>query len=549
MNATHVTVLMILISTLTFAQRNEEVIVNAMRDEMKRSMSELVEEGYDKPFFISYTVTDITSVTISASLGGVVQAYDGPSRSKSVRLLVGDYAFNDESMNANSSRYDDSFDVDISMPLDNDYAGIRRSLWAATNSVYRSAARAFKDHQRTLKEKNKSIGDVPHNRFAKAPVIQVVESGIAYPVDRKKLESLVRELSATFAAFPDIRNSEVTLHYAEGYTYFLNSEGTYTRRAVNIATLRAEAQHKNEKGNLVSDQVSYRSLTPDNFPSIDDMKKELKLMAENLSVAKDGEKLEDAYRGPVLIIGPVVADILSTCLFTTSDRLEASNTVRQTEPSPASLEAKIGKKVVHERITVTATPKLKRFNGVDLLGTAQVDEEGVVPPDELKLIENGILLNLLNDRTATHEGQTSNGHYSGPAVIQVSFNGTETLAALKNKLISQASDDDLEYAIVLKGNTRGDATLFDAYKISLTDGKETLISSAFLKDINLKTLRKMSGASDKIQVVNYYEGRSMTSFILPEAIYLESAEVEGNDYAVPSQDDENPFIVENPLKK
>ncbi|MEJ0031814.1 MAG: hypothetical protein WDO15_16200 [Bacteroidota bacterium] len=63
-------------------------------------MANLKAEGFDKPFFINYTIKDQIHTNIDASLGAITRSTEIKNRSaESVRLLVGDYEFNDESLN------------------------------------------------------------------------------------------------------------------------------------------------------------------------------------------------------------------------------------------------------------------------------------------------------------------------------------------------------------------------------------------------------------------------------------------------------------------
>jgi hypothetical protein len=64
-----------------FARAQDPVIFRAMKDELKRNMTELALEGYERPFFISYTVADQHEMSVNASLGAVVRSNEYPARS------------------------------------------------------------------------------------------------------------------------------------------------------------------------------------------------------------------------------------------------------------------------------------------------------------------------------------------------------------------------------------------------------------------------------------------------------------------------------------
>ena len=117
------------------AQDRESVILKAMKDEMKRTMTDAKYEGHDKPFYISYGINDRHVFSAHATLGALVRSNTFQSRNKSVRLLVGNYTFNDESLDNNLTSPPNA--NDLSVPLDDDYYGIRRALWASTDVVYK----------------------------------------------------------------------------------------------------------------------------------------------------------------------------------------------------------------------------------------------------------------------------------------------------------------------------------------------------------------------------------------------------------------------------
>src|SRR5688500_17283590 len=76
-----------------------DFILRAMKDELTRSVTELKLPGQGKPFFIMYGISNQRSYSISGTLGAIIQSDEEPYREKTtVRILVGDYEFNDESL-------------------------------------------------------------------------------------------------------------------------------------------------------------------------------------------------------------------------------------------------------------------------------------------------------------------------------------------------------------------------------------------------------------------------------------------------------------------
>lgn len=532
-------VLMAIVSVSAFAQTQDPLILRAMKDELKRNMTELSLEGHEKPFFISYTVTDQREISINASLGAVVRSNEYPMRTKNVRVLVGDYNFNDESLDMGRG-HNPGDDNNIAMPVDDDYFGIRRALWATTDAVYRAAARTYKDNVNFLQEQKKALADVPHRSFAKVPVTRLTATGPKNTMNRAKLEDLARELSLIFQDYPDIGNSNVIVRCHHTQYYFVNSEGTETITTDNGATIAINAQTKTPDGEIIFDQGIYTAQTTDKLPAPAVLAREVRDMADRLMSLKKTQVFKDSYTGPVLFIGPAAVDVFTNSF---GETFVASKSIANTYA-----DAKVGKKILDGRFTVKSMPKLKSFNNTELLGAYDVDDEGVVPPDELVLVEDGILRNQMNDRTVIKEGQGSNGHGSGAGVIAISSATGEPVARLKEQLIEKAKEEGLDYALIVRHFSSGGIRALNTYTVSLADGQEELVRSANVRSINLKTLKRVLGVSNEQIVRNVDTGQygAPLSIIAPSALLLEEVEVEGSrNNPYPDKD----TYVENPVKQ
>ena len=97
-----------------------------------------------------------------------------------------------------------------------------------------------------------------------------------------------------------------------------------------------------------------------------------------------------------------------------------------------------------------------------------------VPPYELVIVENGVLRNLLNDRTITSAGQTANGFSSGPGVVEVTTTHKNSDKELKEKLLAAAKAEGLDYALIIRQSPLLMGVV-NIHKISVKDGKEELM--------------------------------------------------------------------------
>lgn len=531
------------------AQSNDPVILRAMQDELKRSMTELKYEGHDAPFFISYGIADVTNYNAYAILGALVQSGEYKNRDKSVRILVGNYEFNDESLNNNS--YSEPGSSEIALPMDDDYDGIRRALWATTDAIYKSAAGQYKKHQATLKEKDKKISDVPHREFAKVPVVKKIEPIRPYSLDKAKWDNYCRKLSAMFTAYPDLKSSKVSISISQGTQYFINSEGTTVVIPFTRAMLHCRIEVKNKNGDSAFDNIGYQVNNPDDLPPVENVQAEAKAIAERLLKSGDEITLEDDYTGPVLFIGAATAQVFSTIFLTSRDGLMATDNIPNINENRAdagnTMDNRIGKVIADNNISIYARAPLYTFKGKTLLGSYNIDEEGVVPADKLVLVEKGILKNLMNDRSIARPGQTATGHANGPGVLEIVSDKGISQQALKQMLIETARKEGLDYAIIARESSESVLGISQFYKVDLATGKEELMRRVRLGSVALKNLKRIAGISNQQQVyTNDIGGKGLVSFIVPDALLLNDMEL--SPVHIPAREPDITYI-ESPLKR
>lgn len=537
-------------------QPNDDVIVKAMQDELKRNMEELSLPNLDKPFFIMYGISDQKSYSIMATLGSIIQSTENQQRFKSTtRVLVGDYSFNDESLEDNL--FSGPTAREINLPLDADYNGIRRSFWSATDKVYRDAARHFARHKETLKETGKTLKEIPHRSFAKsAPVVRMAPLP-ATTFNKTAWEQKARNFSSLFLKDPSIINSAVMVQYSEGYEYLVNSEGTLAKLPVSLITFAALCQSKNAEGEFTIKQIMHMARSSEKLPSEEQLTKEIQNMIADMQTLANTPKFDDEYSGPVLLMGSAVAELFSRALFESRESILANDNITpltgfQFEEEMAAMDGKIGKSIFNEAITIKAKPKLRSYNGIDLLGSYEMDSEGIVPADEVVVVQNGVLKTLLNNRTLTHPTQTANGFSSGPGVLEITLTHKQSEKVLKEKLLAQAKKEGLDYAIIVRDAPGFGFGLMNVYKVYVKDGKEQYMRNAILNPTNVKTLKRILGASSQYQAhnlggsLNVASGGSsqVMSLIVPQAVLLQEMDIQ--PFRMPSLKEEE--YVSNPLK-
>lgn len=528
-------------------------LLRAMQDEIDRNLKGLRQPGYDAPFFIMYGIQDQKMYTIGATLGSLSESSESSNRFKTTtRVLVGDYQFNDESLEDNL--HSSPTVLEIGLPIDGDYEGVRRAFWSATDKIYRDAARHFKKHQEALRETGKTLDQIPHRSFAQAPPVRMVSTMEPYSFNKKEWEGRARQLSALFLKDPNIRNSGVMLRYVEGYRYLINTEGTVARVPFRNTTLFIGAQSRNSEGEFAMVNSLYLTETPGELPSVEELTPIVAKLVDDLKKQADVPVLDEEYVGPVLIMGAPVADLWSMALFDGGESIMANDNIAkltgyQFDRDVMSLDGKIGKNLINQAITVKAKPHLKSYQGVRLLGSFDIDNEGVVPGEEVTIFEKGVLRNLLNNRTITNPSQAANGFASGPGVLEISVDKQMTNDELKELLIARAKEEGLDYALIVRESPAAGMGMMNIYKVSVSDGSEQLMRNGLFSRPGLKTMRQLLGASSTSSAHNIggrggFNGMgSVMSVICPDAILM--GEMEIAPFGMPVLKEED--YIPNPL--
>jgi predicted Zn-dependent protease len=528
------------------AQPPDDVMLKAMTDELQRNMNELELPGHQKPFFIQYTIADYQVCQVAGTLGALLQSNTTRSRTKaSVRILVGDYAFNDESLDNNL--YSEPGNNEIGLPLDNDYQGIRRALWVTTDNVYKSAARQFKKNQETLRDLGRELKDVPHRSFAPLPPHRLIENHTARPFEVARWEDYVRQVSAVARDYPQIMNSNAILFFSEGYDYTVNSEGTQIRIPKTLAWLQANVQLRSASGLFLYDTYAVYAAEPAKLPPAREAAAAFRHLIDKLLQSDNLPALDEEYTGPVLAEGQVVAEVFHEALFGGRESLILSNDIQNASGfrmEAANMESRIGKPIMDAGVSISARSRLKKYNGTDLLGAFDADSEGVIPPDELVLVEKGVLKELLNDRTITKPAQKPNGHAGGPGVIEIKIENPPG-DALKQKLLARAREEGLEFALILRATA---GAPFEVVRVYVADGREEPVRADQLGGVSLRNLRRIPGSSANTAVFHVGgdgNANSLASYIVPQAVLFQELTVMPPGSATFDEE----VLVENPLKK
>jgi hypothetical protein len=536
------------------AQNNDEVIFKAASDELNRNITNLNLGNYKPPFFIGYRLSYSNILSIKASLGSIVHSEESTGKSPNIRLMVGDYSLNDENFVSSSKSYS-SGSFYLPLPIENNYSAIRRSLWIMTDRVYKSSIEKYEQKLTALKQQNKEESEQLDDYSKVTPVNMVMKSAqIKY--DRPKWETTTKDLSCIFKTYPQIASSSVILYCLNSSFYYVTNEGTKIKQPCSIACLLVNANAQAIDGEPLKDHLLYFASTPDQLPPIENIRMEIKQMADNLASLCKAPVIEDSYSGPVLFEGDAVAEVFLQRLFGVNGLVASREPVyaveRQEQGSINKFDNKVNQRICAENITINATPRLKLFNNIPLIGNFEIDAEGVLPKDELTLVDKGILKTLLNDRVPASKVKESNGYcrytiggntQKAPGVINVTYHNGLSMDSIRSVSLKEAKKNGFDYLYVIRkvevpnmgmiesmsneeGRSLPLSKPIDIYKVSVKTGEETLVRSTVISDFPLTSFKHIIQGSNSQVVYNTLKGSVPVSFIVPQALLFDDISIE-----------------------
>jgi TldD protein len=576
------TVALLVMSTAAFGADDSGAVLKAMHDELQHS------EGLDsvhleKPYFISYTVEDGESFGAVASLGGIIGKTESRFRVPRVQVRVGSYQFDNTNYVGSGASFGSRYDIDR-FPLEDSYTVLRRYLWLATDQSYKAAVEALARKRAALK--NMSAGE-PLADFAHAQPTHYLETVPDEALDKAGWVTRVRSLSAIFAEFPQVLNSNVDVQAAKDLRYLVTSEGTEVRTGGHTLILQVSAVGQAADGMYVRDAAGIYSRDFQHFAGEAELAGVVRQVAENVAALAHAP-LGETYNGPVLFEGTAAAQLLAELLGRNLvlTRKPVNEPGRPNLVPQSELEGRLAGRVLPEWMDVVDDPTRTEWRGRALFGDTRVDMEGV-KPKPLSLVEKGVLKNFLLTRQPVTGFAESNGRAQLPGsfgadsatISNLLVTATQTVPVkdLKKQLIQICQARNQAYGILVRkldfpstapvdelrrlmaanardgnGGSHPVSLPILIYKVD-KDGKEELIRGVRFRELNVRSLRDIRAAGDDLNVLNYLENgapmalRGAGSYAAEASLVAPSLLVD--DLEVRKLDDELPKlpIVPSPL--
>ncbi len=453
--------LVVLLSLASNAMAQKTAILDAMKDELARSMQQLKLEGEAGPYYVSYLVTDTYGLRIAADSGAIIGNSENRNRTLKVDLRVGSYTLDNTnflSLSNVAGLLNTLTSSTTRMPIDNDYDVLRRQIWQATDRAYKSALDTLTKKKAALQNtvQTEALPD-----FLKGTPTSSLANENSFAIQRSQWDQRVDQVARQFLRQPGIQKSRVELNIQIANSYYVNSEGTEAIEPSSSARLAVAATTQAEDGMPLSNYRVYTAARAEDLPEPAKVENDAKTLISELLTARTAP-LGDEYSGPVLFMGEAAGELFSQGFsnllagkkMPVSDSAQANAMLGRTMENP--FLNKLNMKVAANFLSLKAVPTMKAYNQKPLLGTYRIDEEGV-PSRDVSLIENGILKSLLSSRAPVKGVERSNGHArageASPSVIQITSANKKSYQQLKQDLINAAKEEGLAFGYIVRGLT------------------------------------------------------------------------------------------------
>jgi predicted Zn-dependent protease len=495
-------------------------LLKAMQQELDRERELLQLPGLQKPYFIEYRLDDFRTYEALANYGALTREEQNHQRIVRVTVRIGDYK-----TDSSSTRGDGSLAL---APEDNDPEALKYALWTTTDEAYKNALRAYANKQAALKRFEKPPTE---DDFSQAKAAVHLEPPVKLEIDEPEWRRRIVDASGVFMNDPALKANASHVQYSTANVrgvvvnrLMVNSEGSVLRSGYGgyNASVSVGGQAEDgmrlarDNGSTAAEASQLESAAAFHQRAVKNVQALEELRNAPLADAED-------FHGPVLFSGDAATDVLDRLFVPNveADRPEMGTTARTVGAYQSSFHSR----VLPEFMDATDDPRLKTFNGRELLGSYDFDDEGV-PAQAVQIVDHGKLMNYLVSRTPIRDFPASNGH--GRAVPGQGARAHASIMIFKSispvkpadlhaKLLAMAKEQGRD---VYEADTvvSGDLTPRMLYKVH-PDGSKQLIRGAVFDELDNRSLRSDVVAAGDDEYVKETLGALPQTTIAPSLLF------------------------------
>ena len=501
-------------ATAAAAAVQSDPLLKAMREELDRSKSQLKMENVPAPYYIEYRLSDVDEYSAEAAFGALRQDQRMHARSLRVVVRVGDYK--------QDSYYGPGTGLVTFAPSDDDSIALRRELWLATDRAYKAASEALASKKAVLSQ---YTADQPFDDFARAPALESVGPFVKLDFTPAPWKETLEKVTNLYRTDAKIQSLSAYVRFRAVNDYFVNTEGTSTRQGYTVYSLNLSADTQADDGMELGRSPFYVGSTAAELPSQEKLLAETTKMLQSLKALREAPLVEEDYRGPILFSNDAASDILDGMIGQNilGIRPKPGDSARTTGEFSSNYKGR----VLPTFISVVDDPTLKSLAGKSLIGTYQIDEEGVRVAS-LTVIKDGMLVEYLLGRMPIRDFADSNGHgraapgqSPSPNIGNLILQPRESSSPeeLKKKLIEMCKQEGKPYGYYAETLVGYKPRLL--YRVYVSDGHQELVRGAVFNELDTRTLRSNLVAAGNDPLVSNREGAVPTTVISPSILFDE----------------------------
>jgi TldD protein len=514
-------------------------LLEGLLTELDRSKAQLKMDQVQAPYYVEYRVNELEEFDAEAAYGALRENQRIHGRVLRVVVRIGDYK---QDSYFGRGQGESSF-----LPLDDDPIALRHQIWLATDEAYKAAGQALAEKQAAMKQF--SADPNPVDDFAKAPQMIDVEPTTSLKIDEAGWRKTLEDVTSLYKQYPDVQSVTASAKFSAINEYLVNSEGTVTRGGKTTYFVQLSSSAQAADGMRLSRNPAFMVARREELPTREALMGEAKKMLETVVALRQAPIVEEEYRGPVLFAADAADDIVASLIG--QNVLGQKPQLGKPNRTTGAFATSYKTRVLPNFLTIVDDPTLKDFQGKSLVGSYEVDSEGV-KAQAVNTIENGMLANYLIGRVPIRDFSTSNGHgraalgsFPGPSlgVLLVKSSEAQSAEELKKRVIQMVADQGKEYGYRVETLGPGNAPRL-LYRVYAKDGHEELVRGAVFNELDIRAIRNDLIAVGNDPLVSNRAGGAPTTIISPSLLFGE-LEVKRAD----TSKDKLPDYPAPPLKK
>jgi predicted Zn-dependent protease len=490
-------------------------LVDILSGELTREFTALKAKGDPAPYYMAYEVTDQETDTALASLGALMENVHNHGRGVDTTVRVGSPAF-DNYHPFKGSRV--SFTSFIPLSIGDDANQIRRALWAETDRVYRAGSLRLLQ----LKTESQLITqeDTQDPDFSSEPMQVFSRKPESYRYDMNAWADKVRAWSGEFKKHPKILGSGVSFTAQHEIRTFVNTEGTKIERGSNLFRLEINGVALAPDGMDVRTFETIEAADPAHLPDDNSVKTRVEAVATKLDALMNAPTAEP-------IVCPAILSGRASAVFfheIFGHRVEGHRQKDVTEGQ--TFTKMLGQKVLPDFVNVVFDPTRREYNGAQLIGYYEYDDEGV-KARPVEVVQGGVLKTFLLSRSPVGEFKTSNGQgrrqpgfevVSRQSNLIVESSKRVSDAELRAKLIEEIKKQGKPYGLYFEQVSSGYTTTgrqglqaftvvpLVVYRVYPDGRPDQLIRGVDIVGTPLASFQRILATSEHSEVFNGYCG-------------------------------------------